>query len=462
MASSKRNFEDFDQFPGELNEGTGYYEFPLLTYEDTKNHKRMWQIFVRMVSNGKRVSNINWNEITEDQIPIKKEYFNIGTKIKPGIIAEEWSISGIENMAITKSSPTYFDEVTFKNQSNERNVFQTALIDARSKYLKVKERSVISTSTDKKYFPMLAKSQKDGERFINYPAFIQPKLDGVRCVIYLNNYNNINIGNINIKDKIAAVTAYTRTKKDFPSINYIKLALYDYLVDLYDEEKKESIYIDGELYRHGKKLQDISGDSRNEVTKSEKTFNQYHIYDIFYPSKLNMKFSIRTKQVDEIFKAIELNDEKYDYIIKVPTYITNSAEESKNKFDEFIALGYEGAILRNVDGPYLANADRTGAFMRSKDLVKMKKKFSDEYEVIGFTEGNGRDKGCIIWKLKNLEGIEFNVTPNIPINERKKLYEICKKNNKFIGQMLTVEYEDLSKDNVPQRAKGIAFRNFDY
>ena len=183
----------------------------------------MWQIFVRMVSNGKRVSNINWNEITEDQIPIKKEYFNIGTKIKPGIIAEEWSISGIENMAITKSSPTYFDEVTFKNQSNERNVFQTALIDARSKYLKVKERSVISTSTDKKYFPMLAKSQKDGERFINYPAFIQPKLDGVRCVIYLNNYNNINIGNINIKDKIAAVTAYTRTKKDFPSINYIKL-----------------------------------------------------------------------------------------------------------------------------------------------------------------------------------------------------------------------------------------------
>ena len=37
MASSKRNFEDFDQFPGELNEGTGYYEFPLLTYEDTKS-----------------------------------------------------------------------------------------------------------------------------------------------------------------------------------------------------------------------------------------------------------------------------------------------------------------------------------------------------------------------------------------------------------------------------------------
>jgi hypothetical protein len=90
----------------------------------------------------------------------------------------------------------------------------------------------------------------------------------------------------------------------------------------------------------------------------------------------------------------------------------------------------------------------------------------DEYEVVGFDQGSkGRDKGAIIWVCKNSDGESFNVTPkNITYEERYKLFKEAKQNNgkgfdeKFKGRMMTVEYEDLSADNIPLRAKAVGFR----
>ena len=69
------------------------------------------------------------------------------------------------------------------------------------------------------YFPMLAKQYKDGIKHINFPVYVQPKLDGVRCLIFLKKKDG---GEEN-------VIAYTRTKKIFPNIDYVKKILYPYL-----------------------------------------------------------------------------------------------------------------------------------------------------------------------------------------------------------------------------------------
>jgi hypothetical protein len=85
--------------------------------------------------------------------------------------------------------------------------------------------------------------------------------------------------------------------------------------------------------------------------------------------------------------------------------------------------------------------------------------------VVDFDEGKkGKDKGAIIWILKTHDtDKQFNATPkNTTYEERYKLYKeaIAEKGftNKFKGRMMTIEYEDLSKDEIPLRAKSIGFR----
>jgi DNA ligase-1 len=463
MSASKRDFTNFKKFPGKLT-SNGYYTFPLLWHKDDMERWREWCIYVRLIKAPKnKITEIDWNLLKEDQIDIEKEYFNMGSIIDADTIAESWVETGIDGGKITRNAPSYYENPVNEGKSNERNVFQQALIWARSQWLKKKNSGckeykddTINNKINVMYFPMLAKSFKDGEKHLEYPLYIQPKLDGVRCLVYLKEKNG----------GVDSVIAYTRTKKVFPSINYIKKILYPYLNELYDEENKQSIYLDGELYKHGKKLQNISGDSRNEnanVSDKNKSRNEYHIYDCFYPLELDTQYKHRYEQLSELFNSF--SDNALKTIKSVPTEIVSSYKEATNKYKHFISVGYEGAILRNTKGPYLANANKTGSFMRSNDLVKMKPKFTDEFKVVNYTEGiKGRDKGAVIWVCETKAGEKFNVTPkDISYKKRYEIFDDCKKNfnKKYKNKMITIEYEDLSINHVPQRAKALIFRDYE-
>ena len=469
MASSKRDFTKFDEFPGNLDEGTGYHTMPTLWHKDDFERWRMWCIHIRMikVGDGSKLSGIDWDILKEKQITIKSEYYSNGITIPSGNQAEAWVETGIDGGKITRNSPTYFTNPVNEGKANERNVFQQALIYARSQWLKRKEKGGLEkkssnytksskSNTSLMYFPMLAKSFKDGEKHLVFPIYIQPKLDGVRCLSFLKKPDS--------SEK--EVIIYTRTKKPFPSVDYLKKILYPYLNSLYDKTNKQSIYLDGELYKHGKKLQDISGDSRNETADvSDKNLNrnEYHIYDCFYPNELDSTFESRHEQLLELYNSLEDEDEVV--IKQVPTYLVKDIAAAEKKYAQFTKMGYEGAILRNADGPYLADPNKTGSFLRSNDLVKMKPKFTDEFIVVGFTEGHrGKDKGAIIWICETKKGIKFNVTPkDITYEERYAVFNDATKSfeKKYANRYITIEYEDLSKLGVPQRAKAVTFRDYE-
>ena len=60
---------------------------------------------------------------------------------------------------------------------------------------------------------------------------------------------------------------------------------------------------------------------------------------------------------------------------------------SQDLFDKVIKNGYEGLVFRNKNSYYLANNIHTSSKLRSKDVLKYKKKQTKEFEVIGFTNG---------------------------------------------------------------------------
>lgn len=464
MTSDKRKFDNFKSFPGKINEDTDTYEFPTLFTTDKFGNQRRWTVFVRLIKKSSKGSfkKVNWDLANEITIPIKSKYLDKDKTIPDGTIAEVWTESGIisDNNEITRSAPTY-PAPTNIGQINYRDHFKQALVLARGKYLKkIDEGGAPANEYGKKltkhakYFPMLAKIYEDyvQKHKLKWPVFVQPKLDGVRCISYLNMHGK----NIKSAD-ISNVIMYTRKKKEYPNNKLndnIRRELLPILVKNY--VNGESVYLDGELYCHGMKLQDINHYVRKGDIDEPDDIIRYWIYDLFYPSQ-KIKFEDRATTL----VSLSTHTHNLQHICFVETLQIKNQQELDAQYQTYITDGYEGMMIRPSDGLYATSA-KGSAGLRSKNLLKRKEVFTDEYEVVDWTQGTaGKEIGAIIWVCQTPKGIRFNVTPNMSYPERYEIYKECKKSftDTYANRMLTVEFRGKSTDDVPQHAKGIDFRD---
>ena len=494
MTSEKRNFSNFEEFPGCVV--AEQYRFPTLYYIDSAGKLRVWNIMVRLVKekNRKPSHGHDWDLFAEDQMPVVDAYLR-DKELPPNTIAQFWVETGVVGGKISRHPPTYPAE-TNVSRSNERNTFKQSLVDARSKYLKKKEEGGLTDKEfkamrkglgmrgkDKKmrvgstaYFPMLARKFDEDTKHVVWPAIGQPKLDGVRCQAFLNtNPLKVDRGKITYEN----VMLYTRNRKEFQGFEHIRRMLLEPLIALYHDDGY-SIYLDGEFYKHGNSLQDISGQVRNVKKNSEytkKTSVDYCIYDCFYPNELVMPFSERLEILGDFFSVLESSEVDWEgsemepvsiNIIKmVPCVELANEEEMRGQYKVWLKEKYEGLMYRNPASPYLAHPSKTGTFLRSHGLLKLKMRYSDEFELTGFTEGaKGRDKGAIMWICKTEGGKSFHATPkNMTLVKRYELFKQLMSEENFdddySGRMMTIEYEDLSKDGVPLRAKAVGIRDYE-
>lgn len=281
-----------------------------------------------------------------------------------------------------------------------------------------------------KIFPMLAQTYsttKSSKKDIIFPCYIQPKLDGLRCLSYVNKQTKL-------------IMNQSRTGGIFEHLFHINSKLEQ----LFDKGDKEINFIlDGELYNHDMPFENLAGIIKKKKLKSGDLEQickvEYHIYDIIFLNDLDLSFEERYKKLKNMY------DEKINSIstkIKlVETKECKSKDEFKSFFGEFIERGYEGIMLRNKNGKYVPN-------YRSSDLQKYKEFSENEYPICGFKEGEGRDKGCVIWICKDEKsGKEFSVRQRTTLEHRQKMF---KEGEKYIGKLLTVIYQELSEYGIPR------------
>jgi ATP-dependent DNA ligase len=472
MASDKREFVNFKSFPGEIDVDRKLYVFPTLYVKSATGKVRQWTAYIRLIKKASKKASAtkeqNWNLMEEDEVMIKPEYLNDDANLPEGTLAQLWTESGQIDGKISRCAPTYTD-VKNKGKKNERNVFHQALVTTRGKYLKklqegsapLKEFKELDRSKlaglDKKYFPMLAKNYKDFVDKVKYPVYIQPKLDGLRCITYLDWPKRGH-------PKYTDVIMYSRQKKEYPanpSNDNIRKALLPALEANYDHELKESLYLDGEIYKHGKSLQSINSESRTAEPMESKVGNansdEYHMYDMFFPSYEDEPFSERTEFLRELYGVLSS-----EYIKLVTTHVVSSKMDNDKLYHKYISGGYEGIIIRSPGGKYAKSPIAKTAMLRSKDLLKRKEVYAEEFEVVGFAQGSmGKDVGALIWVCTTSAGKRFNVTPNVTYAERYRLYKDCMKNfaDKYQGKLMTVEFRGWSDDKIPQHAKATGFRD---
>jgi len=411
---------------------TQLFEFPVLHKE-----KRVWKIIVRLIKadSQKNFSKVDWNLMEEVQVPILPEYITDSDTLPVDIIAQLWTETGQINGKITRSIPTYPLEKN-KDKKNYRNCFQQALSVAESKHKKKREEGFVEQNSDivviserlEPIFPMLAKPYIGKVKF---PVYVQPKLDGLRCVAFLDHKNQI--------------VLQSRTKKIFPN-NIANDRIRKELENVFKILGKD-IYLDGELYNHTTKLQTLNRYARGSDNLEDSKVLQYHIYDIM--DKNETVFSDRVK----LLSKIPIGD-----IIKVvSTQLIENQKDFEQTYIDWIGEGYEGMMIRDLNGVYQFGK-------RSGYLLKRKEVFTEEFQIVDYTSGtNGKDLHALIWICSTTNGIQFKVTPNLTYEERYQLFQDCNQRFKqhYKHRLLTVEYRGLSIDRVPQHAKGICIRDIE-
>ena len=226
--------------------------------------------------------------------------------------------------------------------------------------------------------PMLAHKVNDKKIDFNEPVFIQPKLDGVRCLF--------------TKDG-----AYSRTGKQFHNLRYIELRLAPFF------DKNPDVILDGELYNHDLRddFEQIISLVRKQKPTDEDRLNsadmiQYHVYDYIVPFigyEARLKWLLSNK--DHLWSNV---------VLPVETHRVYKYEEAANMhYDGFLKQGYEGSILR-LNGAYEQK--------RSYNLQKFKDFSDDEATIVGYEAGKGKRTGTLgKFFMMDDNGIEFGCPP---------------------------------------------------
>ncbi len=279
--------------------------------------------------------------------------------------------------------------------------------------------------------PMLAYPVSTKPIDYSKPTFIQPKLDGVRCVIQaeppLNEFT---------------VHAYSRTGKEWKNINHILKELVPFF------EKYPNVILDGELYNHD--LRDNFEKIISLVRKTKPTdedrleaseLTQFHCYDIIDEE---LPFDQRNEFINQTLML--MGDSIYIVdTVRVPTYINTEDCHQDN-----LSQGYEGSIVRTND-TYHCN--------RSHNLRKFKEFHDAEATLLAWVEGKGKRKGTVgKFMAVDDDGNEFGM----PVMDKfKYLQDNFRKMRGWVGKRATFTYFERTKANSYRHPLFKAIRDYE-
>jgi DNA ligase-1 len=274
-------------------------------------------------------------------------------------------------------------------------------------------RLVPSVSTDSDGFlkPMLAKdSNKCQTSVLNKRMLCSKKLNGTRAMIQKRG------------DEIYAIS---RGGKDY---NIPTTLIRNQLKDFFD--KHPTVILDGELYRHGHHLQELSGIARLKEWDDRCNLLEYWVYDIADSEKT---FEERLELLKEYEKEL-IDADKIKFLEHVET---NSFSEIKKLHDQWVKEGFEGLVARKPTSTYQFGK-------RGSDMIKVKEYMEQEFEIVDYKDGLRDEDFCFI--LQTEDGKLFSAKP---IGDRELKKQYLENIDNIIGKKGTVKFFEWSKDGVP-------------
>ncbi len=282
--------------------------------------------------------------------------------------------------------------------------------------------------------PMLAETCDDVTT-LRFPVLATPKLDGIRCLV---------IGG----------KALSRKFKEIPNRHIQALV------------SKLPEGLDGELM-----LKDPTA-TFQKVTSAVMTEDGepdfvYHVFD-YAPGDLTLGYKCRMTGLENLKLP--------EFVEKVlPIYARNLADLTEYE-EKTLQRGYEGVMVRSVDGPYKCGRST----VREGFLLKIKRFKDSEAEVVGFEErlhNNNEAKldelghtkrsshkenlvpagmlGAFI--VKDLKtGLTFSIGTGYDDEFRKKVWE---NPYRYVRQIVKYKYQEVGQKDLPRFPVFLGFRD---
>jgi len=244
------------------------------------------------------------------------------------------------------------------------------------------------------------------------PVIVQPKLNGDRCRA--------------VFDENGKVTLYSSSGAVRVSVPHLNEELED--LHLSNTE------LDGELYCHGMRFQDIrSITSRTINLHPNHELINYYIYDLVDEEREQIR------RMDELFILIPPTA---FFLRRVPMTLVNTPEEFLNQVGSSVILGYEGAIARHPHAPYVRRKTTT--------MMKLKPQVSDTFVVVGYEEEvsiSGAPKGALgALRCWNENKDVFKVGTGFTRSQREVFWELRKS---LPGKFVKIRFQELTRDGIP-------------
>ena len=270
----------------------------------------------------------------------------------------------------------------------------------------------------KHFKPMLAHKFDNKRVDWSKPVFIQPKLDGIRCIM-------------------TADGCYSRNGKKFMNVQHLYTKA---IKDLF--KVNPLLVIDGELYNHDlrdnfEKIVSLVRKQKptSQDRKDARKLIQYHVYDFVmaYKGKLDLIESDMNRYEKRMHQLV-CSDMYGKHIRYVHAQRVANFDTAKKLHIKYKSQGYEGSILR-LDGPYKCG--------RSYDLMKFKDFSDTEAKIVSWVEGKGKRRGTIGKFIAiDSDGIRFGM----PVMDNfKYLQKNFKNMQDWVGKTATFTYFERTK-----------------
>lgn len=264
----------------------------------------------------------------------------------------------------------------------------------------------------KPFKPMLAASTIPALADIKYPVYASPKLDGIRCLV------------INGE-------AVSRNLKPIPN-DYVRKTLAGLPP------------LDGELIING----DFNAVQSAIMSKHGEPDFTYQVFD-----RTDMPFrgfGYRTARTAGMVYEL-----MHPLVTAVDQVLCSNEEDLAYWYETWLAAGYEGAIVRSIDGRY-----KFGRSTLKEGIMLKLKPFDDaEAKIVGYAElMHNNDTSCN--KIENLvggntlgslitqfKGQTVHIGSGFDAQTRARLWAI---RDDLVGQLVTFKYQGVSRFGVPR------------
>lgn len=263
--------------------------------------------------------------------------------------------------------------------------------------------------------PMLAKAVDWNK--VTYPCHVQPKLDGVRCLMVVN------------KEEI---TFLSRNGKPYTTLNHIS----DNLWKLGAGTVPDNFILDGEIYSNELTFQEIIAAVKKQRDNSLKL--KFRAYDIVNDKNQHERL------IDVRTMVTAINSE---HILMVQTEGGFDKAGIKGWHDRWVQEGYEGAMIRLYDGKY-------GQGQRSSALLKVKEFDETEYPFLRWEIGQRPEDLIAVLDANQLGEFRAKMVGTVA----EKL--ILQDHPAATGD-ITIKHFGFTTDGLPRFPIGKAFRDID-